>query len=105
MNFCTFSNLLKYQNKIGIGTIFASNLFPSFVLPVASEVPSKNPSTSGTASQLLLHLLLLLIASVTTTPSVSNPVPKIPLPFFLKEAIVAVYGQKGLELVLGFQLE
>ena len=101
MNFSTLNNLLKYQDKNDIGTVFAYGLIFPFAPPVASEAPSKTPSPSGTATQLLLHLLLLLIASVTSTQSVSIPVPKIPLPFFLKEAIVAVYGQKGLELVMG----
>ena len=72
MNFSTFSNLLKYQNKIDIGTVFAYGLIFPFAPPVASEIPFSNPSPSGTATQRLLHLLLLLIASVN--PSSKNPV-------------------------------
>ena len=48
MNFSSVCNILKYQDKLGVGAVFAIELIFPFAPPVASDAPSKNSSSSGT---------------------------------------------------------
>ena len=48
MNFSSVCNLLKFQDKIDIGTSFANVSDFSFAPPVASDALSPDPSRHGT---------------------------------------------------------